>query len=424
METEYETLIKEIGTGVPDARQYKHLSSLTVISLGAEMLRGLDPFSAEYAKAAFELYKTIRGGERADYLPARDEAAPSPLPASLFTDLVPWSFRDAGLVAEFLVSWGHMLQMLEASAGSQLSVLEYGTGSGQFLLILARLGFAVHGVDINADAVEAVQAQAARMGLTVHMQQAEFGGGFEGQRFDRIVFFEAFHHAFDFMTLLRQLRDRLNPGGMLILCGEPVVSEPSPSIPYPWGPRLDGLSAFCIRRFGWMELGFTWPFLREAMRRAGWTARFRPMPGCGRADCYVAVPADPLACGQAWRLQCGTTGSEDSLDGDGWSTAEGSHRWTVGAEALVLLPGHSGEALRIAVTVANHLAVAKPVTIRCGDQFASSVIPPATEEHTIHLARGADAVLGVEAPLDPAGGSDQRMLGIAVREVRVVVLAG
>ncbi len=428
MQTEHDIIIQQIGSGVPNADQYKRLSEITLLPHGFEALGQSDPFSSAYAKAAFELYLSIRGQKMTDYVPSRDEASPTPLPANIFTELVPWSFGDPTLMSEFLISWGHMLHALDLSSGTCTSILEYGPGTGQFLLILARLGYSTYGVDINADSVAVVKAQAASMGLTVQMQQAEFGEGFEGQRFDRIVFFEAFHHAFDFMSLLRRLRSRLNPGGKLILCGEPITQEESPSIPFPWGPRLDGLSAFCIRRFGWMELGFTWSFLREAMRRTGWRVRAKRMPGYGRADCYVAVPVEELRVGESWRLMCGHSDSNDILDGTGWSNPEVTHRWTVEPEAGVLLPSHSGQALSIKVVVANYLPIPRQITVRCGNQEASVVIPPGTESHSISLERCCDGLLEIKSQITPARelfkvGNDQRLMGIAVIEVLAVALA-
>jgi hypothetical protein len=139
--------------------------------------------------------------------------------------------------------------------------------------------------------MESIRAQSTHLGLSVETERAEFGGGFEGQKFDCILFYEAFHHAFDFDGLLIRLHERLNPGGRIVLCGEPVVSAPSDAVPYPWGPRLDALSVFCIRRFGWMELGFTHDYLTKIASVTGWTAKLHPFPTCGRAAVYVLEPA-------------------------------------------------------------------------------------------------------------------------------------
>lgn len=57
---------------------------------------------------------------------------------------------------------------------------------------------------------------------------------------------------------------------------------------------MDALSVFCMRRWGWMELGFTREFLTEAARRAGWRTTHHPFPGYGRACAFVLEPAEPV----------------------------------------------------------------------------------------------------------------------------------
>jgi SAM-dependent methyltransferase len=156
--------------------------------------------------------------------------------------------------------------------------------------MLSRLGYAVSVVDIEETALDGIRAQAESLGLSLQAEQAGFGFGFEEQRFDCILFYEAFHHAFEFEELLERLHERINPGGRVLLCGEPVVPSATDGIPYPWGPRMDALSVFCIRKFGWMELGFTHEFLIEVCRRHGWTATFHPFPNCGRAEIWVLEP--------------------------------------------------------------------------------------------------------------------------------------
>lgn len=301
-EAAYEAMLAGLRGAAPDAEEYQRLAATVVEVAGVEALRGLDPFGAAYRDAVMALYLGLRG-RGGQYDPERDELGAGadaggdagPQLEGLFGGVVPWSFRDTGLVSEFLLCWGQIFRLLELPAGCAASVLEYGPGSGQILLALARLGVRSCGVDINAGALALVRRQAEAMGLTVATEAAGFGEGFGEERFDRILFFESLHHAPDVLALLRRLHGRLKPGGRLILCGEPVVDHPTGSIPYAWGPRLDGLSLFCIRRYGWMELGFTREFLFEAMRRTGWQVTAHPFPGCARAYAHVAVPARGVA---------------------------------------------------------------------------------------------------------------------------------
>ena len=252
---EFDSLLEQIGGGVPDSEQYRRMSSLILDVPQARRLSGMDPFGPDYKAAAMDLYLSLRGRAGEGYVAARDEAPAGALPADLWTGLVPWSFADADMVAEHLYAWGHILAHAKLPPGG--SILEYGPGSGQVLLMFARMGYRACGVDIERTALQSIRAQASHLGLPVAVECDVFGQGFAGQRFDTILFYEAFHHAFDFDELLLGLHDRLNPGGRVLLCGEPVVPAVSDGIPYPWGPRLDALSVFCMRRFGWMELGFT-----------------------------------------------------------------------------------------------------------------------------------------------------------------------
>jgi hypothetical protein len=40
--------------------------------------------------------------------------------------------------------------------------------------------------------------------------------------------------------------------------------------PAPWGLRNDGQSAWSIRKFGWMELGFRTDYFTDLLKRHGW----------------------------------------------------------------------------------------------------------------------------------------------------------
>lgn len=273
---EFNMLLDQIGDGVPNGDQYQHMSKLILDFPEARKLARMDPFKPEYKVAAMELYLSLRGRNEQTYVATRDEASAGELPANLWTGLIPWSFRDAKMVSEHVLAWGHILGHLNLPAGGAL--LEYGPGSGQLLLMAARIGYRACGVDIDARAIEGIRAQAAHLNLAVETERAQFGQGFKDQTFDSILFYEAFHHAFDFDDLLIRLHDQLKPGGRVVLCGEPVVDTVTDGIPYPWGPRLDALSVFCMRRFGWMELGFTHDYLMKVARLKGWAPTFHQFP--------------------------------------------------------------------------------------------------------------------------------------------------
>ena len=317
LDADFDALLEAIGDGVPDTAQYRRMADMVLDVPGSRALARLDPFSAAYRDAALALYLSLRGRPEQGYEPIRDEPPALPPPGDPWTGLVPWSFRDAAMASEHLFAWGHVLRHLGIPPGG--SVLEYGPGSGQILLALSRLGYRACGVDIDAAALGSIAQQADHLRLAVETERAGFGDGFDGERFDAILFYEAFHHAFDFETLLIRLHDRLRPGGRLVLCGEPVVRAPTGAVPYPWGPRLDALSVFCIRRYGWMELGFTHDYLMALARMTGWRARLHRFAPAHRASLYVlepiaSAPVTPARHAPAsWRVRAPLRASAHAL---------------------------------------------------------------------------------------------------------------
>ena len=68
--------------------------------------------------------------------------------------------------------------------------------------------------------------------------------------------------------MLRRLHDIVRPGGAVLFAAEPVQR-----LDYPWGPRLDGLSVWSSRTYGWLELGFDAAYFDAALARTGWSGR-------------------------------------------------------------------------------------------------------------------------------------------------------
>ena len=413
---EFEAALDAIGDGTPDSVEYQKLSGIALTHELMPRLLELDPFSADYKSTVLQIYHDLRGSDR-PYVPEQDERSGMGLPQNLMSGVSPWFFQDTALVSEFLLSWGQIMRALALPPGSHAKILEYGSGSGQLLLFLARLGLRTCAVDIDAASLELVRAQATEMQLDVRTEQAAFGEGFGDETFDRIVFFEAFHHAIDFASLLRRLRRRLNPGGLLVLCGEPVVGGFMPAVPYPWGPRLDGLSVFCIRRYGWMELGFTEPFLIEALHRHGWLVEVRALPGCGRATTYVARPY----VGEMIEVGKGSLGPHDA----GWQDPEGSHRWTRGdTMATFPLPDQDGWS-RVTIRLSNLFPDDVELKLYDGATFVRSVVVGAgSVDVEVVLAPCLFSFFGMKSagfcPNDVWPGSgDMRSLGLAVSGIRV-----
>lgn len=192
----------------------------------------LDPFSPEYWGKVVEQVLEIT--ERGVYDPTQSERTPHLEPIA-DCPILPDAYRsgDSVWLGEMVQSYGGVLKALGARRGQ--SVLEYGPGYGQIALHLARLGCAVTVVDVEQRYLDRIQAQAADLHVRINTIQALFRTAEPSKTYDRILFYEAFHHALDHHDLLRTLRGQLAPSGSIVFAGEPILEVGNyyrPTLPY------------------------------------------------------------------------------------------------------------------------------------------------------------------------------------------------
>jgi hypothetical protein len=85
------------------------------------------------------------------------------------------------------------------------------------------------------------------------------------ENYDAIFFYECLHHSVRPWHLLQRLKNNLNANGKIVLSGEPINEVWWKH----WGIRLDPLSLYCIRKYGWFESGFSMGFLHLIFDRIG-----------------------------------------------------------------------------------------------------------------------------------------------------------
>jgi SAM-dependent methyltransferase len=230
----------------------------------------LDPYGDDYRLQQLQLWRVIAGVER-DYNVDLDEQA------SGWSDVDPirtpgfYSRRDNAAIAsaaDHILATGMLLKHCGLRNGDW--ALEYGPGFGQSALALARLGVNVDTVDVSPVFCDFVQKQAAFFRAPLYAFEGLFGNvPRPGRRYKLIWFYESFHHCLDFERVVRALPSLLEPGGRVILGGEPIAEQPSSAVPYPWGLRLHSEVVAVVRHHRWFELGFTETFLRDLLLRAG-----------------------------------------------------------------------------------------------------------------------------------------------------------
>lgn len=222
--------------------------------LPPDQLLDIDPFTDHYREIIRRQYLFMTGD--AAYNVAR-EADVGDFAAD---DPYPFSGRHPGVVGDHFGAIAFLMKYFPVMPPGR--VLDVGAGWGNTSLMLARTGYRVDALDINKPYLDLIDAWAARLLVsdrvrTLHRPFDQIGALTD--RYDTIMFFESFHHALDHSALLDACKSRLGEGGALLFAGEPIYAD----WPAPWSLRSDSLAAYCIRKYGWMELGFNETYFIE-----------------------------------------------------------------------------------------------------------------------------------------------------------------
>lgn len=373
-----------------------------------------DPFGPDYADWVMATYRRV--ADVGDYRPAEHEADRNVQPDLPLARFFPFSTGDLPLIGRYIAGVGMILAELGLPPGSR--VVEYGTGWGHVAAALARAGHRVTCVDIEGKFLRFAERQAESLGCSVATHHGAFGDRPfppDAPGADAVVFFEAFHHAFDHRQVLRRLRQGvLRPGGTLVLAAEPV----HPAFPVPWGLRPDGHALWAVRRHKWMELGFQEDYLLRCLLREGFAVSRTRVEALG-----------PFGLLYRGTLHTGRVRLSETLLPSGeaasWAPAppQGEpYRWAQ-MDSRATLDHDSGWAA-LTVLVANHLPVPLAAAFDVGGAgpavrrgFAPGerakvrlALPPAGRELRVWSETAVPARLGVN--------DDRRVLGVAVEELR------
>lgn len=221
--------------------------------------QNLDPFSDEYFAQQLSLYTELSARElnqaQHEFTPVEvDHYVDKPNPYGLMS--------PSALVAHYLRLG---IAISRAELPSSPKILDMGAGWGLSSEFLNTLGADVTAVDINHRFVELINRRASLRKLNIKACVGSFDEFSTTERFDAVVFYECLHHATKPWNVLKRLSRYLTPGGKTILAGEPINNTWWKS----WGMRLDPLSVYCVRKYGWFESGWSKEFILECLRRAG-----------------------------------------------------------------------------------------------------------------------------------------------------------
>lgn len=257
-----------------------------------------DPFSEEYRAWTWRLYERISGRGRYSL---DNEASPFDLQVALRRPF-PYQTGSPSVVGLDLQSRGLVLRALGSAAVNAqppARVVEFGPGWGNLTADLRATGYEVIAVEVDSQFCELLECRLKTElpGVpAATISQQDMASFAPEHPVDVALYFESFHHCSNHLAMLERLHSMLKPEGRLVLAGEPV----QPMV-YPWGPRLDGLSLWSMRTYGWLELGFDRAYFLEVLDRTGWQLvphEVGALPG--GTELFVARPkADVLSVGHS-----------------------------------------------------------------------------------------------------------------------------
>ena len=248
-----------------------------------------DPFGPEYMAAQLDLYHEL-SGRTLDQV--ANEQTRFDMPAHVAA-ANPYGPYDPAAAALHTFRLARAIMTARPQFGGR--VLDMGCGWGLSSEFAAYLGLNVTGVDINPDFVSLVNQRAALRGTPVRAVHSTFDDYVPDHTFDLILFYECLHHAVRPWAVIERLAGSLAPGGAMALAGEPINEAWRH-----WGMRLDPLSIYCVRKFGWFESGWSLEFIKSVFARAdmrveaeydvtsGYTLVARPMSAIQAALARVA----------------------------------------------------------------------------------------------------------------------------------------
>lgn len=389
---------------VPGADRGKLISGIKY-SPDLSALADADPFSEVYRACVTRIYEHMRGQ-------AYDVGEEANTNAYMVTEPSPYSSRHPHLIGNHLGAIVTVVRDIGKLPPAR--VLDMGFGAGDTSLMLARCGFTVDAVDVNPRFVEILRHWIERVHVQdrVNVLQMEYDAleRLDGP-YDAVLFFESFHHALNHADLISVLNAKLKPGGVIIFAGEPIYDH----FPLPWGLRHnEGLATYCIRKFGWMELGFQTSYFLELLERNGLCAVRRTYTDYPVANHFRAIKP---------------TNSLPVLDlcirapyAVGWHPANGDVRWTKGSAAIPL--SLLGSASAFSVEVQNSAPMPMRVALRANDVVLSeAVVGPAGRAVLTAECRDRVGALWIDAPSwvprEVGLSNDPRTLGIAVRAIHL-----
>lgn len=236
-----------------------------------------DPYSKEYYDAQMKLYLDISGK---DYYTIENERSVFDFDA-VKNNPFPYFTKSPITVGDQLIAQGFLIKTMNLAPNS--CIVEFGPGWGNTTLHFAQMDYSVTAVDVEQAFLDLIKYRTEMLSKKVDFVKKDMLRFYSYKKYDAAIFFECFHHCAAHLKLLKNLKNLINDNGLVVFAAEPIAD-----FPYPWGVRLDGISVWSIRKFGWLELGFDTSYFMRTLLLLGWTPKRHRSDASPIADVIIA----------------------------------------------------------------------------------------------------------------------------------------
>jgi len=172
-----------------------------------------------------------------------------------------------------------------ANLPNSANILDLGVGSGYTSEFMAFCGGKVDAIDINPKQIDLINTRAERLSLPITAKVGNFDKIEADRKYDLIFFYESLHHAARPWLLIDDISKLLRPNGKIAFAGEPINSWWWPN----WGLRLDLEALYMMRKYGWLESGWSEQFIRNCFEKANLKLSLYPDIGLNRGAIGIAT---------------------------------------------------------------------------------------------------------------------------------------
>ena len=239
-----------------------------------------DPYSREYFDTQMKLYLEISG--RDGYTVSNEHVEFDY--EGLKNNPYPYNTHSPETVGNQLIAQGFLIKVL--SLAPHARIVEFGPGWGNTTLHFTQMGYDVTAVDSEKSFLDLIEYRTAMLSKKVELVHQDMLAFNSSNQYDAAVFFESFHHCVNHLKLLKNLEQLIKDDGLIAFAAEPIAD--APYFPFPWGVRLEGMSVWSIRKFGWLELGFDTSYFLRTLLFFGWIPKRYRSDVSPLADVIVA----------------------------------------------------------------------------------------------------------------------------------------